>query len=149
VLMIRSATELDCSEISRIHAIAVRALPSGTKGKHGIEQWLSSRKPSVYVHEMKTELFVVAEEETAILGWGALNLEKQQITNVFVDPEHHRRRIGTAIVKQLEEAATAAGIANIHLQATGTAIDFYRTIGFHADPPVADGADWAMFKKVL
>jgi GNAT superfamily N-acetyltransferase len=74
---------------------------------------------------------------------------KREITNVFVDPAFHRRRIGTKIIARLEGLAADAGIDVVQLQATGTAIDFYSVNGYQPDPPVAPGADWAVMKKRL
>lgn len=146
---VRAATEADCEDIYRIQITAVRSLPGGAQGKDGIEKWLAGQQPSVYARSMAEESFVVAEVDGDTVGWGALSVPKQEITNVFVDPAFHRRRIGTAIIAQLESLAGDAGIDIVQLQATGTAIDFYSANGFRPDPPVAPGADWALMKKRL
>jgi len=148
VVELRAATEADCEEIYRIQVAAIRSLPSGAEGKDGIEKWLAGQSPSVYARSMADESFVVAEDD-GIVGWGALNVAKQEITNVFVDPDFHRRNIGTAIIAGLESLAGAAEIEVIQLQATGTAIDFYHANGYRPDPPVAPGATWALMKKRL
>lgn len=145
---LRIATEADCEEIYRVQMAAVRNLPGGAEGKAGIEKWLAGQQPSVYRHSMAEESFVVAEDD-GIVGWGALSVPKQEITNVFVDPAFHRQRIGTAILAKLELLAGEAGIDVVQLQATGTAIDFYSANGYRPDPPVAPGADWALMKKRL
>jgi len=149
VVEVRAATEADCEDIYRIHVAAIRALPSGAQGKTRVEQWLAGQTPSVYAHSMAEEFFIVAELDDSIIAWGALSVPKQEITNVFVDPAFHRRRIGTAIIIQLESLAGAADITDVRLQATGTAIDFYIANGFRADPPVEPGADWALMTKHL
>jgi len=149
VVSLRHAIEADCPEIYRIQVAAVRGLPGGTQGKEGIEQWLATREPAVYAKAMEHDLFVVAEAAGVLLGWGALNVDKQEITNVFVDPPQHRRGVGTAIIRMLEDRAREAGLDTVQLQATGTAIDFYLATGYRADPPVQSGAEWALMKKAL
>ena len=149
VLIVRLATDADCEDIYRVHVAAVRGLPSGTQGKEGIESWLATREPAVYAKEMRDELLVVAEESGDLIGWGAFNAEKTEITNVFVHPEHHRRGVGSAIISVLEDAARASGLDSVQLQATGTAIEFYLATGYQSDPPVAPGAEWALMKKAL
>jgi N-acetylglutamate synthase-like GNAT family acetyltransferase len=149
VLTVRSATESDCPEIYRVHVAAVRSLPPAAQGGDGVEKWLASRAPAQYAQEMQAEVFVVAEDGTQIVGWGALNVPGEQITNVFVDPDHHRQRVGTAIITRLESAAREAGIEEVQLRAAGTAIDFYLAVGYQSDPPVAPGAEWALMKKML
>jgi putative acetyltransferase len=148
VVDVRAATEADCDEIYRIQVAAIRSLPGGSQGRDGIEKWLAGQQPSVYARSMAEELFVVAEDD-GIVGWGALKVPKREISNVFVDPAFHRRRIGTAIIARLETLAADAGIDVVQLQATGTAIDFYSANGYRPDPPVAPGADWALMKKRL
>lgn len=149
LLIVRPALRADCEDIYRVHVDAVRGLPAGTQGKDGIEKWLLTREPTVYAEEMQKELMVIAEEDGELLGWGAFCSEKEEITNVFVDPVHHRRGVGTAIVTVLEDAARHTDLDSVQLQATGTAIDFYLAIGYQSDPPVKPGAEWALMKKAL
>ena len=146
---VRPATGADCENIYRIHVAAIRALPAGAQGKTGVERWLADQTPSVYARSMNEESFIVVELDDDIVAWGALSVPKQEITNVFVDPAFHRRKIGTAIIAQLESLAGGAGIKDVRLQATGTAIDFYIANGYRADPPVEPGADWALMTKRL
>lgn len=148
-LIVRPAMESDCPEIYRVQVAAIRGLPAGSQGRAGIEKWLASREPSVYAREMETEFFVVAEECDELVGWGAFNEDKKEITNVFVDPPHHRRGIGSAIISVLEDAARHVGLESVQLQATGTAIDFYLAAGYQSDPPVESGVEWALMKKAL
>ena len=146
---IRTATEADCEAIYTIQLAAVRSLPGGTQGKAGVERWLAGQEPAVYARSMTEETFIVAELNGGIVAWGALSVPKQEITNIFVDPEFHRRQIGTAIIVWLESLAESARIEVVSLQATGTAIDFYLASGYQADPPVKPGAEWALMKKDL
>ncbi len=149
LLIVRPATEVDCDQIYRVHVAAVRGLPPGVQGEAGIEEWLAAREPAVYAQEMTKEFVVVAEEQGEIIGWGAFSAEKEAITNVFVDPPHHRRGVGTAIIAILEDVARHAGLHSVQLQAAGTAIQFYLANGYHADPPVEPGSEWALMKKAL
>ncbi len=146
---VRPATEADSREIHRVHVAAVRGLPPGRQDKAGIERWLAAREPEAYARDMDDEYMVVAEEGGTVIGWGAFNADKRAVTNVFVDPPHHRRGAGTSILRALENAAREAGLRSIHLQAAGTAIEFYRANGYRTDSPVESGAEWALMKKAL
>ena len=110
-------------------------------------EWLKTRKPSAYEQEMQSETFVVAEDDGEIVGWGALSIPTAEITNVFVDPAHHRRGIGTALLAELEAVAQASGLTAVELKATGTAIDFYLATGYRSDKPIKGDADWALMRK--
>ena len=84
-----------------------------------------------------------------IVGYGALNLAKTEISSVFVDPAYQRTGVGRAILSALEELAQDEGLEAVQLQATGTAIIFYLATGYQSDPPVEPGVEWALMKKKL
>ena len=96
---------------------------------------------------MQNETFVVVEADGEIIGWGALSIPEAEITNVFVDPAHHRQGVGTAILAELEAVGQASGLTAVQLKATGTAIDFYLATGYRSDKPISTNADWALMKK--
>ena len=146
---VRPALEADCTMIHNIHAAATRGLPRGAAGSAGVEQFLASRNPAAYAEDMQHESFIVAERAGDIVAWGAFHADKQEITNVFVAPDHQRSGIGTVVISALEDLARTAGLDTVQLQATGTAIDFYLLKGYQSDPPVKPGADWALMKKAL
>jgi N-acetylglutamate synthase-like GNAT family acetyltransferase len=144
---VRAAEKDDCQAIYKVHVKAIHELPRGSQGSEGVLEWLKTRKPSVYEQEMESETFVVVEDNGEIIGWGALSIPKAEITNVFVDPSHHRQGVGTAILTELEAVAQATGLNAVQLQATGTAIDFYLATGYRSDKPITADADWALMKK--
>jgi len=144
---VRAANRKDCQAIYKVHVRAINGLPRGSQGSAGVVEWVKTRKPSVYEEEMQSETFVVAEDGGAIVGWAALSVPKAEITNVFVDPDYHRRGIGTAMLAELEAVAQALGIAAVQLKATGTAIDFYLATGYRSDKPITADAEWALMKK--
>lgn len=146
-MQIRAATADDCEAIYDVHVRAINSLPRGSQGSEGVQEWLKTRKPDVYAEEMQKELFVVVEEDGRIVGWAALSLPKAEISNVFVDPVHHRRGIGTLLLSELEAVAQASGLTTVQLQATGTAIDFYLATGYRSDKPIESNAEWALMKK--
>lgn len=146
-MQVRQATVDDCDAIYRVHVDAIEGLPRGSQGSEGVLDWLKTRKPSVYAQEMQDETFVVVEKDGGIVGWGALNLPKAEISNVFVDPVHHRHGIGTMILTELEAVAQASGLTAVELRATGTAIDFYLANGYRSDKPIKSNAEWALMRK--
>ncbi len=144
---VREANKDDCEAIYKVHVSAINGLPRGVQGSEGVQEWLQTRKPSVYEQEMQSETFVVAEDNGEIVGWSALSIPKAEITNVFVDPAHHRRGIGAAMLAELEAVAQASGLTAVQLQATGTAIDFYLATGYRSDKPITADAAWALMRK--
>jgi len=49
---------------------------------------------------------------------------------VYVDPDHARRGLGSAIMRQVEADAVAAGIRMLHLAATLSGIGLYERLGY-------------------
>jgi GNAT superfamily N-acetyltransferase len=146
---VRGARPSDSAAIHKVHIAAMLALPKGAAGSPGVSDWIESRQPSHYENEMRSESVVVAERDDEIVGWGAFNPGKQEITNVFVTPTQQRNGVGTAVISTLERLARDAGFDSVQLQATGTAIGFYLARGYQSDPPVEAGAEWALMEKAL
>jgi N-acetylglutamate synthase-like GNAT family acetyltransferase len=152
IVKIRPAREDD---IEAIHAVHVRAMqhlretsPQGTEqGQKGVDAYIAGRQPSDIAEEMHEQRFLVVENGTGILGFGALRVPKNEITMVFVSPQHQQTGIGRALLAELESIARRENLEVLQLQATGTAIEFYLKTGYQSDPPVEPGADWALMKK--
>lgn len=64
---------------------------------------------------------------------------------MYVHPDHAGGGVGSAILRELEERAEAAGLANLHLIASLNAVSFYERHGWESTGPTAyefeDGAE--------
>lgn len=62
--------------------------------------------------------WVVARDGHRVVGFGGLMvvLEEGHITNVAVDPEHHRRHIATRMLLVLVDQAVERGVADLTLE---------------------------------
>ncbi|MCW8966171.1 MAG: GNAT family N-acetyltransferase [Candidatus Pacearchaeota archaeon] len=56
--------------------------------------------------------------------------KKNEICTIYVDPEHHKKGIGTQIIKYLEKLAKKKNIKKVHLHARTSAIGFYEKLGY-------------------
>jgi GNAT superfamily N-acetyltransferase len=75
----------------------------------------------------RTPYAFVAVEGKRIVGVGrGVN---NRIINLFVDGSHHRRGIGTGLLKKLEEAICGAGARVIVLRSSLLAVRFYQMAG--------------------
>jgi len=146
-LKVRPATRADCTDIYQVHINAMRRLQVTSPSGKGVDDYIDSRNPSVYAEEMETQQFVVVERDKQVVGFGALHVAKKEITMVFVNPAHQRNGVGRTVLRELEKRAREANLTGVHLQATGTAIEFYAATGYQSDPPVKPGAAWAVMKK--
>jgi GNAT superfamily N-acetyltransferase len=74
----------------------------------------------------------VAIEDGVVVGFatwaeadGAVELE-----DLFVDPDHMRRGLGMALVRQVAEVLRARGVQRLEVTANPHAMAFYRAAGF-------------------
>ncbi len=79
--------------------------------------------------------YVVALERSAVCGFGGVMLtgHEAHVTNIAVDPVHHRRSIGTRLMTVLIGACRAAGVDDVTLEVRMSnrgAQEMYRRFGF-------------------
>jgi ribosomal-protein-alanine N-acetyltransferase len=96
--------------------------------------------PGVFVSEIDQmreglRYYVVARHAGSLVGYAGLLLtgDEAHVTNIAVDPERHRRQIGTRLLLHLAHAARARGFRaltlEVRLSNTG-AQELYRQFGF-------------------
>ncbi len=146
---IRPADADDLVAIHRIHRSAALGPDSMHRDDSGVKKWLSGRTPDSYRAEMDSCDFVVAEENSVVVGFGAIDIGNGEITSVYVEPAFTRKGIGRAIVGTLEQTARRAGLGSVTLQAAGGALDFYEKIGYSYVSPPQSRPRWAEMKKQL
>ncbi|MFQ6559773.1 GNAT family N-acetyltransferase [Pseudomonas ogarae] len=66
---------------------------------------------------------------------GMLDLENSEIGAIFVHPDFMQRGIGRRVLDHLECLARGLGLAEVNLDATLNAADFYRRCGFVGEAP--------------
>ena len=87
---------------------------------HYTTDWLSKKMQSSY--------FVAALIDNKVVGTGAL--DGNEVTTVFVDPEHQQRGIGRTIMGELERYAKNQGLREIILNSSITALGFYKKLDY-------------------
>lgn len=64
------------------------------------------------------------------------------IWDVLVDPEYQGQGLGKALVEQMVRTLLRKDISNITLFADSKVVDFYKQLGFEADPSGIKGMFW-------
>lgn len=80
--------------------------------------------------EHRENVIVVAEIDNQIVGFGEISLFNSELTALYVDPDFKRQGIGTAIIENLKFRAKKAGITDLTLHSSLTAVPFYERNGF-------------------
>jgi putative acetyltransferase len=150
LLGIRKARPADAQQIRDVHVLAGKGPDSLERNNKSVLRWMEKRVAADYLQAMQTEVFVVAELNNRLCGFGAVNLLKAEITSVYVDPDFTRQGIASSLVSLMELAATDAGLPALELQAAGGALTFYEKQGYvYVTSPATTGPLWAQMRKDL
>ena len=93
------------------------------RGVMAIERQVYPRpwSPNLFLSEMaeaRNRCYLTARMDRDVVGYGGLICygEEAHVTNVAVDPEHHRHKIGTRLLHDLLQNAIAMGAQAISLE---------------------------------
>ena len=95
----------------------------------------------VYVATMDGEIVGTG----AFANFGTVDIPKYSISNLYVLPNLHGKKVGTMIVEALLIDAKEANACNFHVPSTKNAIQFYQKHGFAIDkfqPETEDEITW-------
>lgn len=85
------------------------------------------------------------EEQRELIGMARATSDhafNATIWDVLVDPRYQGQGLGKALVEQMIRALLRRDIGNITLFADAQVVDFYRNLGFEADPEGIKGMFW-------
>ncbi|HEY7661133.1 MAG TPA: ribosomal protein S18-alanine N-acetyltransferase [Actinomycetota bacterium] len=117
----RRSLEISEPEASRLEVTRMRR--RHLRGVMAIERQVYPRpwSPNLFLSEMsesRTRCYLVARIERDVIGYGGLICygEEAHVTNVAVDPSHHRRGVGTRLLHDLVVEATDMGAQAVSLE---------------------------------
>lgn len=73
---------------------------------------------------------LVYEEGGKILGTANISLEEKYIGSVFVNPDYHKRGIGTQLMNAIENYARDHCLKKVYVHSSLNAQEFYKKRGF-------------------
>lgn len=128
---VRRAGPQDAPDICRVHGRSVRRLLAQAYGEKTVEGWAAALTPEMYVESMTGgERLFLAEVDGQMVGFGGRR--DDEVTAVYVDPEHVGQGVGTALLGAVERDARREGRSELHLSSTVPASRFYESAGFSA-----------------
>ncbi len=93
------------------------------KGVMSIERQVYPRpwSPNLFLSEMnelRNRMYLVARINREVVGYGGIMCygDEAHVTTIAVDPEHHRRKIGTRILYELVQEAVRMGARAVSLE---------------------------------
>jgi len=129
---IRRAQPADADAIAAAHLDSIRLLGPRAYDPETVIGWGAHLKPALYASAMaRGEAFFVAVAQGDVLGFSSHRVDGgvHGIT-VYVRGDAARRGVGSALSRAAEAAAIAAGAATLEIDASLTAVEFYKTLGF-------------------
>jgi len=133
MLSLRRATPADAASICTLHVRAIRETCAKAYTPEQIAQWSGLLAPERYEGVIRERLLLLAEEGTALLGFGQLDGTTGEVEAVYVAPHRQGEGIGSFILDALEAAARSRGLSRLHLAATLNAVPFYAQAGFQEE----------------
>ncbi len=129
-LAILAAKKEDSSKIWEIRSKSIKGISHEFYTQEEINAWYNNELPPDF-DELITKLdWLVASFNGEIVGTGFLDAEKSEIGAIFVDPNYQRKGIGIKILRELEQIAKYKKISILYLDATLSAVEFYKSAGF-------------------
>lgn len=128
---LRPALPSDSAALWALRTRAVRISCATHYAPDQIAAWAATPEPASYA-AMLGQGGIVAMADAAIAGYAMLDLARQEVDAVFVDPDCAGRGVGRQLMAALEALARQHGITRLQLSASLNAAAFYRSAGFVA-----------------
>ena len=135
-ISIRRAVAADIPAIRETHLASIRGLCADAYTPEQIEKWTSDRELDRYA-PLVTPRFhcLVAVSGAALGGFGTLDLEKSEISSLFVRPDYAGAGLAGSLLQQLESVAREQGLHTLSLESTVNACRFYLKHGYQVLTP--------------
>jgi GNAT superfamily N-acetyltransferase len=106
-----------------------------------LARWLANKTPANFERWITSgeHVAIAAESEGALVGFGLLNLQGT-IALLYVSPDARFRGVSKGLLAALEGEAIAAGIRELKLESSLTALPFYSRFGYAPSAPPCKGA---------
>jgi putative acetyltransferase len=121
-----------------VHRASVRALAADHYPPEVIDAWAPlpvTREEAERLGAGGEELRWVADRAGTVIGIGALDLGKGELSALYVAPDHVGAGVGTALLAAIERAAAQAGLSRLETDASLNAESFYAARGYRVVGP--------------
>lgn len=127
---IRPATNYDADKIYELHVSSIKHYCSNFYPEFAITSWVGLKSPAEYKNLPTSRIIVVAEQQSEIVGFGMINLDKATIEGLYLKPGWSDKGVGRLLLEKLESIATQNKIDALKANSTLNAVDFYHHMGY-------------------
>lgn len=129
-LLIRQGRESELDRLWLLRSDAIRAGCASHYAPELVAAWAAVQQTEGFAKALAATDFRVAENNGAVAGFGFFDPATSRLQALFVAPNAVRSGVGSALVRELENAARARGCCQVDLQATLNAEIFYARLGY-------------------
>lgn len=137
-IIIRALSLQDAEAVLRVHHAAVHETAAPDYGPEVRQDWSPPVTPDridryrgATARTEETTLVAVVDER--VVGFASIVVALRELRAVYVSPEAGRRGVGSALLRGVEELAREAGVDELHLDSSLTAVAFYQKHGYLVD----------------
>lgn len=129
-IVIRKAEVDDADEIMKLHERSVLGLCQNDYSPEQLQGWVQSSTLEKYQQRLRLHSSWIAEIDSQTVGYVRWNQATNELCSIFVDPQHARQGIATKLMCLAYEDATKSGVKEMWLDASLTAVPFYKAQGW-------------------
>ncbi len=94
--------------------------------------------------KIQPEMFLVAETDSRVIGTAMAGFDGHRgwVYYVAVSPEHRRKGVGEALMKQVESELIKKGCTKLNLQVRSSntgVVEFYKKLGYNIEDHISMG----------
>ncbi len=135
-MIIRKASKEDAPKIIKAHIRSIRECCSRDYTSEQIAAWSGRDFSEVHWHRsiQRDLVYVISDIEDNIYGFGHMSFGQNndaELAGLYFVPEAQGRGLGKEIVQLMMNEVELRNIKVINLRATKTALEFYKSVGFH------------------
>lgn len=132
---IREAKGEDAQGIAAVHHAAVHHAGAEAYPPDVLQHWsgpLNRERIKAWQNRIvdPDELFMVAESEGVVIGFGSILTSEGRLRGTYVKPEHARTGIGGSLLENLERLANSSGLDRLQVDSSLNASHFYQAHGY-------------------
>jgi N-acetylglutamate synthase-like GNAT family acetyltransferase len=129
-IALRRGTAADAESIWRVRTQAINIGCRSHYAAQLIDAWLANSMPSSFASRIATEIFVVAEADSRIVGFAGLKASTSEVDAVFVSPEFAGHGLGKRLLLYVESLARELRLPSLSLKASLNSVAFYKAAGY-------------------
>jgi len=133
---LRLAVTTDAGAVAQLFHDAIRALSAGDYSSEQIEAWAGVPEAARWRDRIadQSHEFWTAELDEALVGFCEFEPDGY-VDTLYVSPDHARRGVATALLRQVHESAARLGLARLYTEASITARPVFEKQGFRVIEP--------------